>query len=161
MNNIDAMRARIEHLEAERETLLAGFKSLMDYAVSEKFWRDPYIHNADITTRINEVLSEWTDVNLLPYGAGCLLNYASEVRARGFINVVSPGDGRWGEYRDTFRRSHPETFAETGVSATTPCGHETVTLSAPAHEQVRCGSCQYEWKADVSIGGIVAWRALA
>lgn len=113
MNNIDTMRARIEQLEAERDVLLTGLHGLMSYVQSEKFWREPQVNTTDIVLRINEVLDEHTDTALVPYGAGCLLKYESEVKARGYINVVHPGDGRWGEYRgDAFRRSHPETYAE-------------------------------------------------
>jgi len=107
MDTIDTQRATIDQLTAERDALAAGLHSISNYAVSEKFWRDPYIHNADITTRVNEVLSEWADINTSPYGAACLLKYESEVRARGYINMVHQGDGRWGEYP---RNTHPETF---------------------------------------------------
>lgn len=100
MNHIQRLQAEVAHLQAREKLLLDGIQSIRDYVRSDKFATDDHVNVNDIVLRVDEVTGEWTDVFFEPWGAACLVSYEAETRSpRGWQQVVSEGDGRWGGER--------------------------------------------------------------
>lgn len=69
MRASDQFTAKIEHLEAQRDTLLNGLYSILSYVQSSKFtFENSKVDASDIVARIFEIRSAYFDEACLPWG---------------------------------------------------------------------------------------------